>query len=365
MQKEESKNVPLDLWSKETEVLTENGWTNSVKIGERIATYDYETGRISFEEITAKVSRKGEADENICVCLNNHTLMHLLETSRIAVTEGKQEDCRCVAVKDFAQQNMRGNIIVGGLSEFSGIELEKEEIEFIGLVFSSGEIDLNNKRIIFEAQSDTEIAKKIEACLENLNLPYTMIRYDGFTKGNRAKKPCKYNVWYCELWESLDEDRTMRIAKYMDFASSNEILNMTQEQFAVFLSMSNSETVKDGYTFIKMRHITPEVADKIQMMALFRGHKVLIDDTGKDEKEIRVFKESVALIGNKTNVIKTNWQIIPAIGKNLWGVQTNGGGIVTRYGGRVVVVGGTQLDKFKKNVEGEKGEKKNGKRKNE
>lgn len=341
----QDKRECIDLWSKDTQVLTRNGWTNSVKTGDYVATYDYETEKISFEKVKYKTSRKAKENENLCVCLSNHTLMHIFETTRIAIKENRRDKWKRVAAYDIADRDIRARIPVSGLYDYKGIPLTDDEICFLGLVFSSGEADIENGKLILEAQAETKISEKIEEILKVLKIGYTEITYDGFTKGNRAKRPCKYNVWNCDI-SKCDKAFLDRIKNYIDFERSGDIENMTKEQFELFMSMSNSETVCGNYSFIKIRHVIPEVAEKLQAMAITRNHKVIIEQGEKNDNEVRVFKENTALINSKSSVMKSNWQIVSAIGKTVWGVETNGGGIVTRYGGRVTILGGSKIMKL-------------------
>lgn len=328
------------LWSKDTEVLTRKGWTACVAVGSEIATYDYRNGIISFEPVSEIFEREANPNEMLKVCLCNHSHMYVLGGVNIGAKNSINDKWEKLTAQEFYETNCWKRIPVSGTLIQEGLNLSMSQIEFLGLIFGHGDWDLKTDRVVIEVEKGTEASKEVDKHLKELKIKHKKLSYDGMTKGTRNKRPCKYDIWLCNMSDKNNKKQSEKLRDLSDFVRSEEIEKMNKKQFENFIRMYQPKDVNLQYTYIIMRHLNEDQTNKIQKLAVMNAHKAIAEPDSKGGYNVKLFKTESAVIGNKSDTEKMNWDEISADGIGLWAVETNGGGIVTRRDGRVSIIGG-------------------------
>lgn len=342
-QRAESNKTDNALWAKETQVLTNKGWTDKVQINDMVATYNFQTNKITFEPVTKRCARRGNQDELYYECTNVHAKLRALGGESIASKQKNSEtEWVPIQIKNYANESVWSKVVVAGQMDFDGVDLDDNIIEFLGLIFRYGLWNPETETLQLSCVAGTDAEKNIEEHLQICNCSFRKISYDGLTVGNRARKKCKYLIWICQLTDKENLELYSKIIDYLDFEKCDLYHQFTYQQFQSFCSMLSDTFKAKQYTCIKIRHIEKERADKLQMMATLRSHKVVLELQDDGSYIVRIFSDNTSIIGSKGKDSGDKWKTALVEGRVFWKVETNGGGIVTRFNGCTMIMNGVQ-----------------------
>lgn len=338
------------MWSKETQVLTPDGWTSSVEIGDLVATYNFKKDIVAYKPIKKRRVHKGTIDDTLYVCSNPNSLAHMLGDLNVCVQDKQSyskevKEWHVEHVQDIARSVECKCVAVSGGGIATSCDLTDDELRFIGLMFACGEYNKEKDQVLFDVIISTKAARYLYENLEANNLACTKLKYQKCT-GKSVKKinDCHYII--VELNHKQNKPFKERIEPYLDFASSEAAELMSEQQFKTIIEIYKACRNKVTASFATMTCIEKSFADKLQKMSVFRNCNAVITRENKLDCDVNViFTSKTAFSSSNHGIdeatgVSHYWLSQPALNKLFWNIETNGGGIVTRYAGRVTVLGG-------------------------
>lgn len=337
-----------------TEVLTRNGWKNSVEIGEEILAFDQNTEEAKFAPVIAKVHRKLEPEEFFCSIKGQSSDIRVTNKHRMLYDNKRRNGWKIKEAEYVADLRDGAYIPVSGYGKFHGVPLSNAELTFIGWFMTDGNLNpLNNQITITQSTHQKSFCEEIEKCIADCGMKYnTFIR-------KRKPEEIHYNakgdmrVWTISKGKPRSTDKDKRgwgyLEKWISKDLSQSLFDMTADQFEVMLNaIDHGDGKKTPWKSMHIGKGNKVFIERLQMMAIQRGWRANISCEANNEVRncdlwiIHLKKQNYIKVG--ANLKKhAQWIKEKHTNESCWCVQTELGTIFTRRNGKVAVVGNCQM----------------------
>ena len=336
-----------------TEVLTPDGWKNDVSIGDEVAAFDKETGKIKFVPALAKVRRHLEPDEFFCSINGQSTSIRVTNKHRMLYDNKRHTGWKFKTAEELADLNDGAYLPVSGHSDFKGVSLSDDELRFIGWVMTDGSINKTNNAITITQESHQPWLEDIQKCIDGCNLKYR--RHERFIdSGYKRTSPVVW--WTISKGKPRGTHKDRRgwgyLEEYISKDISTKLFDMTERQFDVMLEAIH---LGDGHKQHSKNwtqhsyHISKgnrEFIERLQIMAIQRGYRANITCDSKTNQNpiwtIHLKKQEFVKVGSLYGEHST-WEKEPHSNEMCWCVENELGTLVTRHNGKVSIVGNCQM----------------------
>jgi len=397
-----SPGVMEQCLTMETEILTKKGFCkeNEVEVGDEVAAFDIKDSSIKWKPVLHKVCRKLGKKEKLFYTetkkmafkvTGDHRL--IVRRSRRTISGENRSDWKFKLAKDVAGKNRRF-VPTCGLEKTIGVDLTSYELRFLGWYISDGSFNGNQVTIYQAAHQpwNDDIVEVLNGCeftwyrYERINTNGNLLYMYCVPKGNVQRwtkneistfiKMKKKGVSYKEIEEKINrprsslykrwakfksgykyelippKNRTTKgweyLEKYLDKNLSPLLENVTREQLINIihgLYMGDGTKNESRENVVMIGGTNKILFDRLQSLCVRRGmsatistHKKPKDPNRKISHTIYISKFEDAYIPgpNKPNVLS---EVEPTKNEKVWCVTNELGTLVTRYNGKVAVVG--------------------------
>lgn len=347
----------------ETEILTKRGFLkhNDLTIEDKVAAYDKNSGEITWEDVQNITYRNMYEGEYFVKATGPHldfkvTNKHdMIIKCRGAVNYLKEE------AENIFNRNPMLYLPVSGIEKSSGADLSDDEIMFIGLFLSDGNLNKTTNAItIVQSLSHPELIHEIERIINACGFKY------GKTLRNRKGVEAKYNDMYhftisygTPRLRGKEKKGWKCIEKFIDKSLNENYELLNDRQFGILLSGINLGDGRKSFTDYKRSTYTlamgdnKNYADKVQSLAVRRGYRcnryIQTKAGFKDQYLLYVKKVTHTTIAGN-NVFNNTIKVKPiertrpqkesgSLDKKVWCIQNKIGSIITRRNGKVLITG--------------------------
>ena len=344
-----------DCLDEHTEVLTPGGWKgwSGISVGDMVYGMNMDSEEIELTQVDDYVCRH-RGEDNMVSISGKRFNFRVTENHRFVLSRmtGKKADRRkaleAVMAGDLMKSKSKYRAPISGVcrSTCGGIELSDDEIRLIAWFVTDGHFK-DSRLMISQAK---EYKHEIRDLLVRLKLDFTerIVKPGGYEGG----RPC----YLFGIPRGVGSGRALngwdKYEVYLDKDISPLLSKMTVEQFRVFWL----ELVKGNGTFLNMGELRNSQlycsrktqADAIQAMATIRGFAISIYERDtknghrmyclcmRDDNWISVMPK--AMFKNKDPLHTESSDLIFCT-ERVWCVSNKLGTIVTRRGGRVMIMG--------------------------
>jgi superfamily II DNA or RNA helicase len=359
----------------QTEILTSGGWKgiDEFRDSDITATFDPETGDISWEPVSRVVRRPREPGERM-VSIKNQTLdIRVTEGHRMLVRTRGAKAWRFVEAGTLPGRICPYQLPMAGNDEadwdvffrdgtIPPSRLEPDQCRFIGLWMADGHLDRSGgHRGVSISQSDAypEANVEIRRILNSCGFDWRHCTSAGNLSAHRQNR---YNVPKGSIGGTLARNGFACLEEYLDKDMSLLIDGLDREQFKClveglwlgdgvkFKQRPPRGGVRSGWTIVNTNKL---MLDRLQILAVTRGFSCNISKP-KDNGP-RATRPIYQITIRDRAVISTNNQWVESSGGNpanfeeiwtperVWCVTNKTGTIITRRRGKVAVMGQCQL----------------------
>ncbi|MEM3789237.1 MAG: phage portal protein, partial [Candidatus Bathyarchaeia archaeon] len=352
-----SEGTNRACYSKDTYVLTEDGWKLHPEVGDRkIAVYDPETDSIKFEKPIKLFAYdyqgemyhfKSRSGVDILVTPEHKMLYKTYESPKWRINKAEELPKRVIlkGAANFEDQKLVETFTLPSVeiktahNKVLKVECEKsikmdDWLEFVGYFLSEGGLSVKWKGkpnyVLTLAQKDRKKAEKISDCLKRCGLSYTE-----YIDGNLIR----WNVYGKQVWMWLKENCG---AKHCEKHVPREFLNLPKKQLAIlFNALMLGDGTRDrrpNRTNMTYYTTSKTLAEDVQVIALKLGYFAHIS-TSVDKRAKRKPVYRVLINNAKDKVVKEIKKV--AYKGKVYCFQTSTGFYVTMRNGKPTIQGNT------------------------
>ena len=336
-----------------TEVLTPGGWKGIDDPFDTAYEYSAQTSCIHISPVMARTKREQFPGEAMYGIEGRHLDICVTEKHRmlVRVRKGRAKIKSLDVV--LANEMPDCEIPVAGFEHVHGIELSDDEIRFVGLVMTDGNLNEKNNQItLYQSDRHPECVVYFRRVIDACGFKFGHRIETGATNFGDRKHPV--HCWTISKGLPRGRDSHLsgwgRLDGYIDKCLSSKLDTMTREQLLVLLEAMN---VGDG-----AKHKCPSITWKPRTMAICSSRKLLMDRLQSlcVRRGIRCNLGDNGLGVSMAYVDPTRtWMSIPVSSKDrkvwgkqnrtsmVWCIQVNSGFIICRRNGKVFVSGNSQM----------------------
>lgn len=356
------KRVPVNLISlycldAQTEVLTPSGWVygENLGVGDIVAGFDPKTGESRWEPVQGKIHRPLRRGEYMLAAKGPSVDIRVSNRHRMVFRTNK-EPWRVKEAGELSEQAIF-RLPTCGVQAAAGLPLSDADIMFVGLVMTDGCYNPKNEQIALYQTKSSSVFQDFEDVVTACGFKTGRSeRSDDTNYGPRLSPLVR---WTVSRGKPRGRDKHLsgwdRLADYIPKVSGSwEIWeNATEKQWDVFLAamhagdgakqFGQSWTRRSYHIAIKSR----VNAEAIQSLSVRRGWRCSLTERpngpGRTICTLHLKKtDSVTVRGTSDG--GTRLVRVPhGSDEKVWCISVPSGAFISRRGGKVVVVGNTQI----------------------
>jgi len=338
-----------DCLDEETEVMTPSGWAgyDKISIGSDIYALDRDSKKICVVPVLDVGRRPVRDGERMVAIQSQHVNIRVTEGHRIYVSPRRnggdlvERTAREMVEKDTGIYSIP---LTGTGIDFPGVALTDDELRFVAWFMTDGGFQQNDTTVVISQAKSYH--HEIRSLLDRLGLDYgERVRQNssGFVAGKllpihifRIPKGTRKGTMFRKGWFD-------KFANYLDKNVSSALYGMTRDQFRLFwtelLKGDGEQLNKSGWLWCDRK----KQADTYTRMAIERGFSASYSEriTLKGKTVYRVSVREKSWITSDRNDPRSARVAFEDTKPNeqVWCVTNRLGTIVTRRGGKSIVLG--------------------------
>lgn len=349
-----TKSRPRYCLDEQTEILTPDGWKRYDQDVSTAYAYDPTDGSLRTSTVRAKIIREQLPDEKMWGIDGRHLSIRVSDKHRMIIENRhgrKRTPCKEVVTADRMPKD-GCKIPVCGIEYSESAALTDDEIRFIGLVLTDGNINPRNGQITLYQ------SERYPKCIEYIR---RVINECGFKFGHSVEtKPTNFGErkplhrWTISNGKPRERGSRLRgwnhLEKFMDKQFSPELEKLNRRQLLVLLEAMN---VGDGRKFQspsinwKPRTMSicsgrKQVCDRLQSLCVRRGIRCNISTNGMGVGILNIDTTRDHVHLPTTAKDRVVWAEKPDVGR-VWCIEVDTGFIVCRRNGKPFVTGNCQM----------------------
>lgn len=344
-----------------TEILTNQGWVgiDDCVDGKKFAAYNIDTGVIEWSEGTKMKRVLG--DEKMFGICNPHldirvTAGHrMVHQKRRRLGDGGKDGFYYASpvFVEASEMPRQARIPIAGLQEATGVPLTDDELIFVGLFMTDGNLS-NGTISIFQSEKYPEIVELCERTVQRCG--FRAGRSFITTPSNFGPRKYPLRKWCVSKGRPQKKtDRHLRgwgaLEQYIskDFAPALD--DMTREQLKHFLHglwAGNGAKTVGTHAYDRYTPGTRTIsfgyklaAERIQALCVRRGFRCTLVQPLEKMWQLYISEDVTwTVTTQKMTDRRPRWTELPSTpSERVWCIEVNTGAIVTRRNGRVAIVG--------------------------
>lgn len=354
-----TKSRCLYCLDEETEILGPLGWFGIDDPSRHAYAYHSETGAVITSRIEARTSRELAADEMMYGIDGRHMNIAVTANHRMLLRHrrGRNRIKRQIVIEAGSIPSGEWEIPVCGQEDSPGISLTDDEIRFIGLVMTDGNISKHTNAVtLYQSERYPECIKYIESVISGCGFKF------GKPISSPAGQTTNYGIrkhalhrWTVSKGRPRGRDKHLRgwgeLELYIDKELSLKMEAMTRRQLLILIEAMN---IGDGAKFkcpsITYRPRTMSIstsrralANNLQSLCVRRNIRCTLGNNGMGQivMQIDPTRQWMALPTGRKDVAE-KWGRKESSGR-VWCVQVSTGFILCRRHGKVFVTGNSQM----------------------
>lgn len=357
-----TKSRSLYCLDANTEILTNRGWRkidDEMEVDEMAAAFDLTSNEIVWSPVIARSRRLTHSKEQMFGVDTGQVDLQVTGQHRMVVRTryGKQHKKTSWSIKTAEEASKCADVFeipVCGNQIASGVDLSDDEIRFVGMYMTDGNLNPRNGQVtLFQSERYQEVIEYIEKFLHGCGFKFgKSVTKEPTNFGPRNYPLHRWTISY-GMPRGRDKNKTGwgKLAPYMDKDLSPLLENCTRDQLLVLLESMN---MGDGWKHQpkKWTRRTLSIctsrrllADRIQSLCVRRGIRCNLGVAGKDGGMISILanpQKTFAQVGT-TKKDRPIFAGKNTFGQPVWCIQVTTGAIVTRRNGKVAIVGNCQM----------------------
>lgn len=338
----------------QTEILTPNGWAThkTIKQEKTCGSINLQSGKFEWKPIEKKFNRETHPNEQF-VSIQNPSLdirvtaEHALLQQTRPRRGNKLSSWKRTLAKNVAQLSNDFLIPISCNQPAIGLPLTDTEIEFLGWIYTDGNINPANNVASISQANGSPYNKDIIRCLEGCGFKYGTQEIRG---PNNFTEYRELNVYYVSKGKPRKTDKTLKgwghLEAYMDKNIPTALENISERQFEILLNTMHkgNGSKQEGQSWKRRSyhiHLPRKIAaDRIQSLCIRRGYKCNIAQPTEKLHTLHIKKKTTASIQGQTcKDGRPTFQIEPPSKERVWCVQNQNQTLITRRNGKVAIIG--------------------------
>ena len=354
-----TQSAGLFCLDEQTEILTSNGWSKNLSVGDLHYGFDLNSGELKLVECQAFMRRGMITGEEFVEYSGVNTDFRVTENHNLVLTGRRSlEGWKLEQASKALGRKSGFNVPKSGIFDFHGVPLSDDELRFIGWVMTDGSINRSNGGISITQSQNKEECIEIERVLKSCGFKYnSFLRSMPPEHSGGFQESCPRIVWTVSKGSPRGTGKHLRgwgdLEPWMSKDFSEKLNDCTVKQFEVLLEAIHlGDGAKQNNQIWTRRsyHISTgndTFATRLQIACILRGFRcsLQISSNGADREIIilHIKKQLFSNIAQKGDGRACLVKSPAKAGETVWCVQNELGTLVTRRNGKVTILGNCQM----------------------
>ena len=338
----------------ETEVLTSNGWSKDVNVGDLVAAFEPKTQEIRFIPALATIRRPLEADEYFCSIKGPSVDIRVTNKHRMIYDNKRRLGWKIKTAEQIANLKDGCYLPVAGYGKFKGVPLTDDELRFIGWVMTDGSINKINNAITITQAAHQPWIEEIQKCIDGCGFKFNRFIKNMDTQYHRNSDCVCWTISKGKPRKTCKDKRGWgALEPWLSKDLSRKLDDMTERQFDIMLEAinladghkpKNISWIQRSYHIRKGNRIFIE---RLQEMAIQRGYRANVTTQTDTNYNliwcVHLKKQMFVKVGGHKDT-RPKWKKeVNESTEMCWCVENELGTLVTRRHGKVAIVGNCQM----------------------
>ncbi len=344
-----------------TEILTPDGWSsiNDDK-PELAASFDIKTGTISWSKVSGKVVREVYPGEKFVVLDSQQIGFRITDQHRMVLrtrtgrrhSKSSWEIC---TASEMLKYRDAVEIPVSALEIVAPADIHDDEIRFVGWIMTDGTINKHTRGAAITQAEGNQWNDAIDKMLDGCGFKYTRKLLAPRKDSGRFETDRRTILWTISFGQPRCRDRHLRgwgQSRVIDFLDKNFHSNLHKldgRQLSVLLEAMHlgDGSKQEGQSWTRRSyHIftrRKRVADQLQSLCVRRGWACNVSVRADGLMCLHAKKKLTRLVATTRSDRSIPKLQRPSPGEQVWCIETGLGTIITRWGGKVSIMGQCQM----------------------